>query len=546
MPQLVPKHLRQSSHNLTYDVALNISDRSNTMTSREQVFLQLALDLSAALPHGQQNQKLIEAVVELFQCDAAALLLLQGDLLVPVAQYGLAPEIIGRQYRPASHPRLQQILSSNQPVRFASDSPLPDPFDGQLASDLNRLSNVHDCMGCSLYVEDTLVGALTMDALDVGVFDLISDLDVTMFSAIAAAQLRNATLLKQLKQAQQQQSAIAQDLVTTARLREGEITGNSACVNQLKQTIGVVAVTDLTVLICGETGTGKELVARTIHAQSPRSEQPLVHLNCAALAAGVAESELFGHVKGAFTGASSNRLGKFELAHQGTLFLDEIGELPLELQAKLLRALQQGEVQRVGSDRMIHVDVRVIAATNRSLEQEVEQGRFREDLFHRLQVFPIRVPSLSERLDDLPFLCGRFIQQAQHKIGVQELSLHPEALQTMRTYNWPGNVRELEHLILRAALNAKTQQRKGRVVIQAEHLGLFQQSVSSTEPIQPGQNVKQLAPSGFRDAVEKFQYCLISQAQKENDGVWSKSANALQMDRGNLYRLAKRLGLMSK
>jgi formate hydrogenlyase transcriptional activator len=211
-----------------------------------------------------------------------------------------------------------------------------------------------------------------------------------------------------------------------------------------------VAPTDTTALILGETGTGKELVARAIHSRSPRHKHPLVKVNCGAIAAGLIESELFGHVKGAFTGALDRRTGRFELADRGTIFLDEVGELPLDMQVKLLRVLQEHEFGPVGSSRTVKVDVRVIAATNRNLEQEVAAGRFRADLYYRLNVLPIRVPSLRERKTDIPQLVMFFIQRHAKRIGRTIEGVTRESMERLTQYAWPGNVRELENVIERA------------------------------------------------------------------------------------------------
>jgi formate hydrogenlyase transcriptional activator len=215
-------------------------------------------------------------------------------------------------------------------------------------------------------------------------------------------------------------------------------------------TVDRVAPTDTTVLVLGETGTGKELVARAIHSRSSRHKQPLVKVNCGAIAAGLIESELFGHVKGAFTGALERRTGRFELADRGTLFLDEVGELPLEMQVKLLRVLQEQEFEPVGSSRTVKVDVRVVAATNRNLEEEVQAGRFRADLYYRLNVLPIRVPPLRERQTDIPQLVMFFVQRHAKRIGRTVEGVSRESMERLRRYRWPGNVRELENVIERA------------------------------------------------------------------------------------------------
>jgi len=214
----------------------------------------------------------------------------------------------------------------------------------------------------------------------------------------------------------------------------------------------VVASADLPVLLLGETGVGKELFARELHILSQRSDKPLIYVNCAALPESLAESELFGHVKGAFSGATSDRSGRFEVAHGGTLFLDEVGELPLSIQAKLLRVLQNGEIQRLGSDKYRKVDVRLIAATNRNLRQQVSNETFRADLYHRLSVYPLPIPPLLERGDDVSILAGHFLELNRARLGLRALRLSPEAELAIQQYQWPGNVRELEHVISRAAI----------------------------------------------------------------------------------------------
>jgi DNA-binding NtrC family response regulator len=234
-----------------------------------------------------------------------------------------------------------------------------------------------------------------------------------------------------------------------------EIVGRSPSLARLLDQLALVAATESTVLILGETGTGKELVARAIHDRSPRRERPLVKVNCAALPRELVESELFGHEKGAFTGATQQRRGRFELADGGTLFLDEVGELPLEAQAKLLRVLQEQEFERVGGTRTLRADVRLIAATNRDLGSRAAAGEFRPDLFYRLNVFPVTVPALRERREDIPLLVGHFLAKAARKLGKPFEGVASAFLERATSYDWPGNVRELENVVERAAILAR-------------------------------------------------------------------------------------------
>lgn len=231
-----------------------------------------------------------------------------------------------------------------------------------------------------------------------------------------------------------------------------EIVGRSAALQATLGNVRRVAPTDASVLIRGETGTGKELIARAIHSASKRRDKPLIKINCAALPAGLVESELFGHEKGAFTGAIAKRVGRFELADGGTIFLDEIGEIPLEIQGKLLRVLQEREFDRVGGKSTIKVDVRVIAATNRDLLQAIAEKTFREDLFYRLNVFPLTTPPLREHVEDIPLLVRFLIDKFAARIGKRVAGISDESLRRLQSYRWPGNVRELENLIERAII----------------------------------------------------------------------------------------------
>jgi formate hydrogenlyase transcriptional activator len=236
-----------------------------------------------------------------------------------------------------------------------------------------------------------------------------------------------------------------------------EIVGNSPALKQLLQQVLTVAGSGATVLILGETGTGKELIARAIHRLSPRKDAPFIRINCAAIPTGLLESELFGHEKGAFTGAISQKIGRMELANGGTLFLDEVGEIPLELQPKLLRVLQDREFERLGSNRTIKVDMRVLAATNRNLAERIAQNQFRSDLYYRLSVFPILVPPLRERKEDIPLLVRYFVRQISLRMDRHVESIPPGAMDALLQWHWPGNVRELENLMERSVILSESE-----------------------------------------------------------------------------------------
>jgi len=511
------------------------------------VLLEVATDLTAALSTEARYRRLVEAVRKVFPCDAASLLRLEGDELVPMATAGLADETMKRRFSPARNPRLDAILRSRYPVRFPADDPRPDPFDGLLAGAGKKTTEVHACMGCSLRVDADLVGALTIDALSPGAFDDVDDAELALFAALAAAALRTAGLIDSLSGLAEKRGLVAETMVEeTLRSHGGEILGESPAIQSLRQEILVVAASDLPVLILGETGTGKELVARSLHALSSRSKQPLVQVNCAALPEAIAESELFGHVKGAFTGAVANRAGKFEIADGGTLLLDEVGELPLSIQSKLLRALQSGEIQRVGHDRMLKVDVRVLGATNRDLTRKVKEGRFRPDLFHRLSVFPIHVAPLRDRREDIPLLARHFLDRALVKLGLRNAVFSPAAQRLLQAYDWPGNVRELEHVVLRGLLRAASTRPAGtQAVVEPTHLGLTETaSLAPAVPAhQEGSMVAVALGLDLHSAVDLFKKDYLLRTLDANAGRWTDVASTLHLDRGNLYRLRARLGL---
>jgi anaerobic nitric oxide reductase transcription regulator len=485
--------------------------------------LEVASDLSADLVPEERYRRLLSAARRVIPCDAVTLLELDHGSLVPIAMDGLRPEARARTYTPSEHPRLAQILSAHGPVSF-HDPDLPDPFDGLFAG--RDDTHAHACTGCPLIVGGEVVGALALDAVAPHAFDEVEHDTIAMLGAMAGATLHAATIATALDEREHS----PRERVARDRARD-ELIGTTAPMLRLRAELELVARSSLTVLITGETGVGKELVARHIHATSPRASAPMVHVNCAALPETLAESELFGHVRGAFTGAIDHRAGKFEVAHRGTLFLDEIGELPLSIQPKLLRALQSGEVHRVGSDRALHVDVRIIAATNRDLVEEVRAGRFRADLFHRLSVYPLSVPALRDRVDDIPLLSAHILDRCRQQLGAGPLRLGAAASERLREHAWPGNVRELEHLLTRGALRASAGRPGAPAEIDIPHLDL---ACATCEDA---------APRGLRDEVDAFTRRLITRTVAECRGNWAEAARRLDLQRGNLHRLATRLGL---
>ncbi|HDM08901.1 MAG: sigma-54-dependent Fis family transcriptional regulator [Deltaproteobacteria bacterium] len=312
-----------------------------------------------------------------------------------------------------------------------------------------------------------------------------------------------------------------------------EVTGNSRAIVELKKQIMIVAPTDAWVLISGENGTGKELVAHMIHRLSKRSRKPMVEVNCAAIPEELIESELFGHEKGAFTGASTMRKGKFDLAHEGTIFLDEIGDMSLKAQSKTLRILQEQKFERVGGSRTIKVDVRVIAATNKDLEAEIEKGTFREDLYFRLNVIPLRVPPLRERVDDIPKLVDEFVREFCLTTNVEPKRFSEEALSLLMAYKWPGNVRELKNLVERMMIMTP-----GPVVEAKDIPPPYNESGSTREWLPWA-----LYSDSLKDAKREFEKAFLEAKLKEHNWNISQTAEAIGIERSNLHKKIRAYGL---
>ena len=518
----------------------------------------LLADLVTELPHPVRLQRLVNAIRTHFGCGAVGLLKIEGDGLRPLAVDGLVRETLGRRFVVAQHPRLSAILASRAPVRFPPGSPLPDPYDGLLENHRDEPLPVHDCMGVSLHLDGQPWGVLTLDAPDgdggemfgAQARDALAELALLVEAAVRMTRIEEENrALRTGRSADVGRSSVGVP-------DEPEIVGQSGALLGLLKELDVVADSELPVLLLGETGVGKELFAHRLHRMSRRAAGPLIHVNCAALPESLSESELFGHVRGAFSGALADRAGRIEAAQGGTLFLDEVGELPLAVQAKLLRTLQNGEIQRLGADQVLKVDVRIVAATNRQLPERVREGHFRADLYHRLSVYPVRIPPLRERGNDVLLLAGRFLEINRTRLGLRGLRLSPRAETALCAYAWPGNVRELEHVIGRAALRAISHgAARGEIVtLEPAHLDLDLSTDGAVLPEDfsaPGDVSGDRAEDRAGDttdlplkpALEAYQRQLIRQALARCGNNWASAARALDLDASNLHKLARRLGM---
>jgi len=365
---------------------------------------------------------------------------------------------------------------------------------------------------------------LAVKATKLGAYDFIEK-PLSLEKVLLA--VNNALVFSRLEQ---ENRALRQEIE-----KKYEMVGTSATIQQLKEQIKIVAPTNGWVLISGENGTGKELVARGIHRLSLRADKPFVEVNCAAIPEELIESELFGHEKGSFTGALTKRRGKFDQANEGTIFLDEIADMSLKTQAKILRILQEQKFERVGGTEMIFVDVRVVAATNRGLQEEIQKGRFREDLYYRLNVIPLVVPPLRERKGDLPILVEHFIAEFCLENHKEAKKISPEAMNLLVSYPWPGNVRELKNVVERMVIMTPG------AVIEAKNV---------PDPVR--QQRKAQAESYFldyhllRDARREFEKLFIIKKLQENEENISKTAEVIGIERSNLHRKIKSYGIEMK
>jgi len=443
------------------DNALNfeISQRTRTELQREKDRLRLLLDLNNSLTSNLELRELLQTVAanarRVMQCDVAGVILLDpktNELRTYAQDFPEGKGFIREKAVVPMEGPMGTVFRTREPwAGYASDFPEDLQHEPAVAEGLKT--------GCGLPLisRDRVLGVLALGRRDETPF---SPEDIQFLAQVAsqiAIAVENALAYKQiadLTDKLSQEKLYLEDEIRSEMNFE-EIIGTSVALKRLLKQVETVAPTDSTVLIHGETGVGKELIARAIHDRGARRSNAFVKLNCAAIPTGLLESELFGHEKGAFTGAISQRIGRFELANQGTVFLDEIGEIPLELQPKLLRVLQEREFERLGNSRTLRTDARLIAATNRDLEAMVNEQKFRSDLFYRLNVFPIRVPPLRERPEDIPVLVRHFAAQFSRRVNKQIETIPSETMKALARYHWPGNIRELQNVIERAVITSE-------------------------------------------------------------------------------------------
>jgi len=366
---------------------------------------------------------------------------------------------------------------------------------------------------------------IAVDAMKHGAVDFITKpFDTDEFRVKVDRALRT----RDLKRERDQFKAETEYLREEVEHHFGEIVGQSSAMQAIYEQVRKVAGTDSSVYVCGESGTGKELIARAIHRESARSEGPFIKVNCSALAEGLLESELFGHVKGAFTGAIRDRKGRFELAHQGTLFLDEIADLPASTQVKLLRVLQEREIERVGGEETIEVDVRIVSATNRNLVPFVEEGEFREDLFYRLHIIPIEIPPLRERKEDIRPLVTHFIGSISSEIGKPIAGISEDAIEALHDYDWPGNIRELENMIERAIVLCDGD------TLEVDNFPL-DGTVRRVEEPDSAMSVPRVGSMELDEALTHLEKSMIEEALEKAGGVKTKTAELLGIKTSALY-----------
>ncbi len=486
------------------------------------LLVRVSTSVNSVRETAELQRELLRLVFEAVPAERGAILLVGDDGRV-VSEFGLDRAEDGSRSIEVSRTILRQVLEEGTAV-LAGDL-IEGGFDSVASLRAARLSSLL-CAPLMLY--GRALGAVYLTAADHSThFDEGHLQLVTVICSIAAVALNNARHVEQLES--------ENDLLRAEATVEHGMVGESAAVKRVYQFIARVAPADTTVLVRGESGTGKELAARALHRNSPRGVRAFVAINCAALTETLLESELFGHERGAFTGAVAQKKGKLEVADGGTLFLDEVGEMPATLQAKLLRVLQEREFERVGGTRSIRVDVRVVAATNRDLEEAVRRGEFRQDLYYRLNVVSFEMPPLRERREDIPLLASYFVSKYAAKFKRRVTGLSTEARECLTSYDWPGNIRELENAVERAVVLGSTDR------VLPEDLP---ETVLDAAPDPSAPDPSAAAPvTRYHDALREAKRQLILRALEQSSGSFTEAARLLGVHPNYLHRLIRNLNL---
>ena len=490
-------HMKQND--MESGVLLSLSNAIATIRNKNDLFKVITNDLNSIFPFSDFVICLINEDKETHSP------FLYNENEIFQKGLGIAPKSAAKY--PIDDGLCNIMVRENKPIVFDVDDLIKQPYcPPWLSFWQNR--GIKEMISFSITSRNECIGFFYLYAVEKNAianihYNLLRSIGLQI--SVAVANIRaNEIIEEQLKRIQRYQQQLEEEKLYLKEQIEinynfSEIIGNSDSMRQVFHFVDQVADTDTTVLILGETGTGKELIARAIHNHSSRKDKLMVKLNCATLSANLIESELFGHEKGSFTGATERRIGKFELANNGTLFLDEIGELPLELQVKLLRALQEREIERLGGKGVIKVDVRIITATNRNLYQQVQEGAFRSDLFYRLNVFPVTLPPLRNRKEDITALSQFFIDRYAKKLNRGVKMLSQRASKSLLNYHWPGNVRELEHLIERSVLLATGP------TINSVHLPQLEKTVPDLKI--PGQYIKSIFENERDHILDVLKHC---------------------------------------
>jgi Nif-specific regulatory protein len=485
----------------------NVSSQAAAALAQASAAINSTLELDVVLDH------IARSAASVMRAEASSVLMLdrrRSKLIFAAAVGDQGKKLIGKEFD-AKLGIAGRVLETSRPLCIADVARSPDFYGGiDAQSDFHTRSLMAAPM---VYKSETIGVVEVLNRADGGSFEETDLPLLATFANLAACGARNAQAHESLRK---ENLALRGSV-----LGDVQVIGASDAVEQMLRLADRVAPTNSTVLLIGETGTGKEVLAKHIHRASPRAEKPFVAVNCAALPDTLLESELFGHEKGAFTGAMAQHTGRFELADNGTLLLDEIGDISASTQVKLLRLLQERAFTRVGGTKTIYCDVRIIAATNRDLGQAIVEGKFRDDLYYRLNVFPIRLPPLRERRDDVPMLVEHFVRTASTRLGVGLRAPSPETVRMLAAYDWPGNIRELANVLERAVLLCD-----GPVIL-PDHL---------PHEITSGEQRASPRDPGLKDAER----AMIVKALHENRWNQSKAARALGISRDNLrYRIKK-------